>query len=244
MMTTVTACITTKCTRRCMRGLDGYSCVAGCNQPGKDRETELDFSYLVKWMNEFFPKQNLHISGGEPLTHSGLVKGIMLCCDAGFCVTLFTNADILEPESELFKLPIKWHVTFHKRNNDMGAFMRRIDRISKKSHVVCEIFPRGKERPRFGMFSGSFNAEHIEADTGYHGFKPSVDSENPNEEILLIGTDGSVFNCSNPQCGTVGNIYDMTFDREAADSFRCPSGKFARGECQAYQSHKLMEGLR
>lgn len=233
---TVTAVITNKCNFNC-----DY-CVAG---GPKDDGPEINFDVLLKWLDKYTSGCNLHISGGEPLMIVGIIDSISKCVEAGHDVTIFTNGSLFSQHPNMLGLPVTWHVTHHASHLSIDRFLDAINFIKDKKHLICRIRNDqeglNKKEETEALYS-EFNFRWILPYNGYFGYVKPFDSSPVCENIIMIGTDGTVFPCSTTRGETFGNIHDMTFDAEAARRFECICGKDKR-RCQAMQSAEIMEGL-
>lgn len=240
---TVTAVVLNDCNFNC-----NY-CIAGCSRPGADKEKRVDFDALLRWLKTYFPECNLHVSGGEPLLHEGLFDGLKKALDAGHNITLFTNGSFLPSQTELLDLPVLWHMTYHPEQQSFESFLKSANLIKNKPHIICEVYnaERVPSREAAAKKYEGFNFYWIRENCGYIdlGVKPDVmDTGN----LRTIGIHGEVYPCGGGSQATVGNIYDMSYDKEKADSFASKmAGCIQGGMCGSYGSavlcHKVREGI-
>lgn len=234
MTHTVTAIITNLCDNFCP------NCIAGCHVPRVDMQTELDIDALVKWLEKFFPDSHLHISGGEPTMLDGIETKIQKCIDAGFVVTVFSNAQHMT--DELRALDCNWHFTHHPHKQSESDFVDAIAGMSIDRIIVARRFDTSHQRDidhdySDRMQSLGFEIKWIRNHWCYEDEDHTVKSGNPNDLITMVGKHGEVYQCSygdKHRAPKIGNIYKMTYD--PIEDWNCPSGKFENGTCQACQS--------
>lgn len=241
MTTTVTICALNDCN---MPTPCEY-CIAGCNGPHSLER--VDFGACIEWLEAHRPGCNVHISGGEPLLLDNLCGKTKSLLSAGHKVSIFTNTILLRAQRDLADLNVSWHLTHHPLGGvSIGQFLKSCEVVAHRPHVMARVF-YGREalNNKAGIESQYPEKLYWMNDrSGYHNFYCNKPSGSPDDEILLIGVDGQVHHCSQPRYGSVGNVYDNTFNAENSCGFRCPSGIFESGHCQAYQSAIICEGLK
>lgn len=239
-MKTITACITNKCNLKCKKSIGGYDCVAGCASPLVNIKTEIDFNSLTKWLNKYTPNCAVHISGGEPILHNYIRSGIDMLLTNGFDVTMFSNATMLKQYPWVYDLPIKWHVTHHQWSQTVESFFENINRLNKDKTIINAIFPERPSKEIYDNYIGwKFYPSKINGT--YFDFSGEEITGIPNETIELVGIDGRIHTCSNNK-RSVGNIYDLSYDYDKVNNWKCYACKFP-DKCQAALTAQLMQTI-
>lgn len=230
-------------TKRCNMPTPCRYCRAGCGAVEQDIETELDFDAAINWTCKFTPGANVHLSGGEPLIYDGLHQGILKCIAAGLHVSLFTNGLALQENTELFDLPISFHVAHHFESGvSYEKFFECVEGLPIDKTVFVRVFTgkdalENKESCEEKYRHNSIKIQWINQNGTYHHFDGDG-GDNASESIALIGQDGIVYRCSDPRCGAIGNVYDMTFEGWPIGG--CPRG-LKSNKCNAFLSAQMME---
>ena len=241
MNPTITMCITNACNLNCSIKTEGHNCIAGTNNNGRDAAVMLDLNLALEWREKFLPNSPVHISGGEPFLHPDIKEGLINCVDRGIDTTVFSNGTLLLDNSWCYELPLKWCLTYHKKVR-RSFFLKNIEKLKDKQHLICEIFTTKTPEKIQGF--DSFNTLPIKANSGYYNFGEKINIKNscPNHGILLIGTRGEIFSCSNPSI-QYGDVYTMTFDKKRAEQFRCHAKKYPN-KCHTMQNAYLFSQMK
>lgn len=240
-MITVTARATDRCNLAC------YYCVSGCNKKQNCMPDEIDFDAMIRWMQKYTPGCALHISGGEPLLVDDIHIKTQACVDAGFDVTIFTNTTLLPEMPEMWHLPVKWHLTHHPDSGvDIRDFRIAVNCVRHSPHICTRVVNGINATRDFEIRDQLYkdlNVHWMNPQGTYRFIETVPQTDCPNDELLMIECNGNVHNCSKSKYGTLGNIYDMTFDSDAASQFRCPAKKYNHS-CQAQQSAQVLAKLK
>lgn len=239
MNPTITMCITDACNLNCSKTSEGYNCIAGAKNHGMDTKAMLDIHQALEWRKKFFPNSPVHISGGEPFLHPNIKEGILECVSQKIDTTVFSNGTLLSSNSWCYDLSLKWCLTYH-RQVSLKRFLENISPLKDKS-IICQVFTT--KRPEETKYFDDFNYMPIKANSGYYSFEDiKVENNCPNYGILLIGTKGEIFSCSNPY-RQYGNVNDMTFDIEEAKKLKCHSNKYPN-KCHTMQNAYLFSKMK
>lgn len=259
MLPAVTVSAWNYCQNRC-----SY-CVSGshtddwklkCDQAIPNEEIT-DFTKTIKWIQKYRPDATVHVSGGEPLLRPDIVEQVQKVIDAGYDYsTIFTNGLALRSRLRLLDLPLKWCVTYHQ---DCGIpvdeWLNIVEPIKSRRHVLhtvvstLEHFKRAYElKPYFLNLGWNYieKWDRRPENTMIPFFKAADEDihDIASNRLTLIVPNGSVYPCNNIHKGTIGNVKEMTFDREKAASLNHITKSCAeRNACSAFQTAALLETI-
>lgn len=239
---TVIICMTNRCNLNC-KGKK-YGCIAGCQKISIDKNPVVDVEQAIRWMAKYTPGCDVHLTGGEPFFVDDTVNRIKRLVAAGHRVSVFSNGTLLrDHESDgIYDLPVAWQITHHYQQVSLSRFLKQIEPLKRKPHVVCRILAIDEEPSQsIANLYGDYNFAWVRNHSGFLNYRIVGDfDEQPNRSMLLIGTKGEIFSCSTPN-RQYGSIYDMTFNSVEAGKYKCPSD-YPNG-CQACQSIDILRNL-
>lgn len=242
---TITLCLTDACNLNCCMQTEGHRCAAGAKDHNMDTVCMLDIPQALLWIKTHFSGSPVHFSGGEPFLHPGIEQGLRSSIDMGFDTTVFTNSTLLRSNPWCYDLPLKWCLSHHRGQVPLKEFLWQIGPLRSRPHIVTRINPEfRKEFPDQTHVYPGFTFKWVVANHGYHEcrvLKSEVDPC-PNNGIILIGTQGEVYACSQPSIAMYGNVKDCSFDREAASRMRCPHNMYP-WKCHTWQNAQLFSEL-
>jgi MoaA/NifB/PqqE/SkfB family radical SAM enzyme len=216
-----------------------------------------NFEQSLKWIDKFRPGATIHVSGGEPLLRPDIDEQIRLIVASGRTdTTIFTNGLLMQNHLSLLELPVKWCVTYHQ---DCGVsvddWLSLVNPIKERRHVLhtvvstLEHFKRAYElRPYFLSLGWNYYEkwDRRPENTMIHDFRanPADIEDIASNRLTLIVPNGSVFPCNNAKDGAVGNVFDMTYDKERAERMNEKTKSCAeRNVCSAFQTAVLLETI-
>lgn len=225
-----------------------------CPEPNKylNAKDVLDFDAMIAWVKKYRPGSHIHISGGEPLLRPDIEEQIIKVT-AEFETTIVTNGQLISKRPKLLELPVKWLVTWHREQVSLDDFLKQIELIKEKKHLINIILQRHEDISRIHKFDG-FNFEFK------YDRRPKMDKEFrydredlqdiASHRIMLIQPNGPVISCNKPHRGqwhrykSESNIYTMVCDENnlAINNDRA-SRCVQDNRCAAYQTAVKMSKL-
>jgi organic radical activating enzyme len=214
----------------------------------------LDFDALIEWIEIFRPAaRNIHLSGGEPLLRPDIEIQTKKLTDRGYSVSIFTNGQLISQRPGLLALPLKWAVTYHQPSGiSVRDFLTQLSYLQGRPVVVHTVVQTYKQTQALPSLREAFRAYKFvvkidhDTDNSFPNFIPyseDLDDIASNRISLVIPT-GAVFPCNSARAGAVGNIYEPSFDAQAARAMDAVARACVeRNECAAYHSACLMDSL-
>ena len=239
---TITLCISGQCNLRCRY------CIAKIPQ-NQDYEAEFDFDAARAWLDTYYKKANVHISGGEPLMIDGLADEIQELINDGHDVTIFTNGTLLTNHPDLYNMPVNWQISHHYESGvSYEQFFENISVLPTERILVVRLFwgrdaEQNADAAEKRYTDAGYNFKWLNFKAGYRDYEcEDKAAKHPNKRFLMIGLHGDVNNCSNPNHGVIGNTHDLTLDKSNFETFEC---KRSTGlcNCQAMQSAEIFTNL-
>ena len=225
-----------------------------CPAPEKylDAKDILDFDAMIAWVKKYRPDAHIHISGGEPLLRPDIEEQVAKVC-AEFPTTIVTNGQLISKRPKLLDLPVKWLVTWHKYQTPRRVFLKEIELIKDKPHLINRVLRYGE------LPLGEYGFEDFNYEIKYDRM-PNLDKKfEYNKEdlkdvasrrIMLIQPNGPVNGCNKTHRGpyhrykSASNIYTMTCDEEYLSRNNERGAKCIRdNRCAAYQTAVKMSKL-
>jgi MoaA/NifB/PqqE/SkfB family radical SAM enzyme len=236
-------------------------CVSGSNtdewKPRSDppKHEVTDIVQTMKWIDRFRTSASIHVSGGEPLIRPDIVDFVSTILDFGYPdVTVFTNGLNVPGRARMLELPVKWCLTYHQACGlTAERWLRLVEPIKTRPHVlhtVCSNLDQMRRAHELrSVFSGwnyiekwDRNPQHTMI-RDYHPDPHDLEDIASNR-LTLIVPNGSVYPCNCATGAPIGNVVDMSFDRESAVLLDLFARSCAlRNACSAFQTADLFSRI-
>lgn len=222
--------------------------------PDKERylnaEYILDFDYLIRWMKKYRPEAHIHLSGGEPLLRPDIEEQVTRLSKE-FPVTIVTNGQLIPERPKLLDLDIKWLATYHKGQTSEDKFLKCIEPIKNKLHMITTVMTETMQKSGFKGSEGfnDFNFEYrYDRSPGKlkdFKFNPEDVNDVASRRIMLVQPNGKIIPCNKHHYGHAGHIYDMSINETMLARYNERASRcIQNNRCAAYQTAVNMAGLK